>query len=338
MLADSFDVCITVGVLLVLGAVALIWYLVYDHIRCERGRMATEAANQEEARQRAAQTFQRERQAEFDRRQRELESEARRAKQENSEKTDLAIAEAIRSVREAASERYQSAIPATTLQELEKRLREAQLMFSRSGKVLTVRVAAVPTGWLAIEWMVDPNFREPPRVTGRRNGVKLFVERAYKGMCCDILNRGTEYRFTFHVSGKYTSEAEDLEFVIKLPTPRQWLRKVIEPGEADHLSKREKRITQTVQKITKEDELWEKARRDAHEQIDATQTPDREKQKRKATLDAKIIDARDREPAENIQKVVVRRRTSSPRSPNHRPPNDKAASPEQGTPDGEGTD
>src|SRR5205807_6155226 len=64
------------------------------------------------------------------------------------DQTRQTIAESLRQSRELAIQHYQSKIPAGTAKELEQRLKDSHQMFTRTGKVLSIRVVGVPTGWI----------------------------------------------------------------------------------------------------------------------------------------------------------------------------------------------
>lgn len=225
----------------------------------------------------------------------ELERDFARRRQELEKHSELALAKSIQAVRDGADERYRVTLTPGELEERDQRLREAQLMFSRNGRVICVRGFATPTGWLALEWFLEPSLARPLTVVGVRDGKVVFSEHAYRGMYCDILERGREYTFVMHaMEGKFDRE-QGFQFVVRLPTDEQWRRRI---GGEDPISAgaaRERRINERIQAIATEDGLWEKARREGHQRVEQSDGSEMEKKKRKASLDVKLQEERDRE-------------------------------------------
>jgi len=250
---------------------------------------AIEGYNREQQRQQEAREA-RERRRECER-QRELQREKARLEQESQQALMLAVAQ----LKDAAEERFKASLTAGDLEELDQRVREAQLVFSRTGRVLTARVYAVPTGWVAVEWMLDPSHPQPLRVVGKREGEVVFVEHAYRGVYADVLPRGREYTFELEAYDGDSPRERGFKFVVKIPTPKQWRRKVSAAAEPDALAKQQKKIEQTIKLLTASDELWEQARRESHQKVDAAEGSDADKRRRKARLDAQIAQERDKD-------------------------------------------
>lgn len=266
-------------VLFVVAAIALLLFL---------GSVEVEYEEKDEERQKAGQ-------AELKRKEAELEAEFCRKREEFEQNAQVTVAQAVADVRTAAEERFRGSLAADDLEGVDRKLREAQLMFSRTGRYLTVRVCAVPTGWVGIEWMLDPKVSRPLKVVGRRNGKIVFVEHAYKGVFAEVLVRGREYMYTFEVMDHAAEYEDGFGFVLKIPTPAQWDRKVGgAPEPRDDAAERRQKILEKVRGMAGEDELWENGRREGHQQIDATDAADLEKKRRKARLDAQIAKERDK--------------------------------------------
>lgn len=267
-------------VLLVAAAIALLLFL---------GSVECKYEERDEKRKKASQ-------AELKRKEAGLEAEFRRKHEEFDQNAQATVAQAIADARTTAEERFRGSLAADNLEGVDRKLREAQLMFSRTGRYLTVRVCAVPTGWMGIEWMLDPKVSRPLKVVGRRNGKIVFVEHAYKGVFAEVLVRGREYMYTFEVMDHAAEYEDGFGFVVRIPTPAQWDRKVggaPEPPRDDAAERRQK-IMEKVKVLAGEDELWESGRREGHQQIDATDAADLEKKRRKARLDAQIAKERDK--------------------------------------------
>jgi hypothetical protein len=267
-------------ILFVVAAIALLLFLGFVEVKYEE---------KDEEREKVSQ-------AELKRKEAELEAEFRRTREEFEQNAQATVAQAVADVRTASEERFRGSLVADNLEGVDRKLREAQLMFSRTGRVLTVRVCAVPTGWVGIEWMLDPKVSRPLKVVGRRNGKIVFVEHAYKGLFAEVLVRGREYMYTFEVMDNAAEYEDGFGFVVKIPTPAQWERKIggtPEPPRDDAAERRQK-IVEKVKGLAGEDELWESGRREGHQQIDATDTVDLEKKRRKARLDAQIAKERDK--------------------------------------------
>jgi hypothetical protein len=276
---DGFGVALLL-VISVLAVIALLLFL---------GSVEVEYEEKDEERQKASR-------AELKRKEAELEAEFSRKREEFEQNAQATVAQAIADVRTAAEERFRGSLSADNLEGVDRKLREAQLMFSRTGRVLTVRVFAVPAGWVGIEWMLDPKVPNPLKVVCRRNGKVVSVEHAYKGLHTDLLLRGKEFTFSLQAFEGDRQYEDGLEFVVKIPTPGQWERKVggtPEPPRDDAAERRQK-IVEKVKGLAGEDELWENGRREGHQQIDATEAADLEKRRRKARLDAQIAKERDK--------------------------------------------
>ena len=198
-------------------------------------------------------------------------------------------------LREAAEERFRGTLTAGTSEELDKRLREAQLIYSRTGRVITARVFVSPTGWVGIEWMVDPSQPLPPRVVGKRDGKVVFTEHAYRNVYADVLQRGREYTFCLEAFDGERALERGFEFPVKVPTERQWRRSLGPATPPDALAEQQKKVEGAIRLLTGEDELWEKARREGHKRIDEEGGTEQEKKRRKARLDAQIAQERDKE-------------------------------------------
>ena len=275
---------VILGVFFLLGIAGFAAACIFRAIQNEKERLAAKAKRQEAQRE-----------GELLAQKQQLELEALRRRREEEEQAGRAIEKAVQDLREAANERYCPALPTGTLEEIDANLRAHQLGFRRFGRLLTVRVVLVPTGWIGIEWMLDVNLANPLLVIGRKDSRVVFEECAYKGLYCDILARGRAYEFTlWAVEGKQIRD--ELRMVVKVPTPEQWERQinpVVEERETP--AKRRKRITCRIKGMAAEDEVWEHGRREAHQMIDRSDLPDPEKRRRKALLDGRLRQERDKE-------------------------------------------
>jgi hypothetical protein len=262
-------------------------------------KLASRAAEQERQRrereEEAASQRELQRQAELEAHRQRLDREYRQREERAERERQQALALTVAQLREAAEERFRGTLTAGTSEELDKRLREAQLIFSRSGRVITARVFISPTGWAGIEWMVDPSQPVPLRVIGRRDGEQVFMEYAYRGVYGDVLRRGREYTFSLEAYDGNRALEPGFAFTVKVPTERQWQRSLGAGASPDALEEQKKRIEGTVKLLTGEDELWEKARREGHKRIDEEGGTEQEKRRRKARLDAQIAQERDKE-------------------------------------------
>jgi len=281
--------------LIVVGTLSYVSYEIYTSIihaaeRDEEERLANAAA----AERRKQQLQEACRQGELLQARRSEEMEAARARRRE-------LREAREERRSRPAEEFQTSILAGTLQEIDRRLRQEQLLFSRSGRVLRVRVVAVPTGWVGIEWVLDAGLPQPLRVVGEKDGLVVFTEHAYRGLYVDTLERGRSYLFQFHAFDGSRVREPDFKMVITIPTPAQYARNIEAPAakKPEQAAARKRRITKKAKMIMAEDALWESVRQQGHATIDASNGSDLEKRKRKSFLDAKL--AREREKEEDEQ-------------------------------------
>jgi len=198
--------------------------------------------------------------------------------------------------REAALERFRASNKDVDLEELDRWLKNSQLSAERMGRVLTVRVLAAPTGYVGIEWMADPRFTCPLRVQCQRGSQVLFEEHASQGSFIDIVSRGRDHLYRFHAYDGRRDEEPDFSFVVRVPTPRQWARKIerLAPA-AEDASQREERLMQKARQVVGDVVLREKLRREVHEAIDAAEGSDIEKRRKKAAADTRLQEIWDEE-------------------------------------------
>lgn len=239
---------------------------------------------------------QRERESDQEYRQKHRDLESTYLKKEEGLRQEMqqSLTKALAELRLTAEERFRPAIDAQGLEDLDQKLREAQLMHSHSGRVLSVRVLAVPTGWTSIEWMLDPDVPNPLRIICFRDDKIQFVDHAYKGRFTTVLARGKEYRFKFQAMDGSRDREDSFQFTVKLPTPGQWRRKVGEVAP-DTTNERERQISDKVKRLTNEHNAWEKGRREGHQAIDGSDAPEGDKRRGKARLDAQIQRERDKD-------------------------------------------
>jgi hypothetical protein len=140
-----------------------------------------------------------------------------------------------------------------TAKELERRLKESHLMFTRRGELLSIRVVGVPSGWVAIEWMLDPSLPEALWVKGRRGPTVVFREYAYRGMFTDILKPGEEYKFSLRVYD-HDVEVDCVRFTIKIPSRKQWNRSFA-PLPAPATARREREFQRLLPMLIDRDHL-----------------------------------------------------------------------------------
>lgn len=307
ILADELGFCGTVGlvfVLLLICGLVGIGVEVFKAYEKQKTTLAQAHAVGVQEQQKSAklQVDVKAVQEEADKRKNELEAEyaqkmdeGKRELEAQRQSDQSALARAVQEVRDSADERYRTALAAKNISELDQRLREAQLIASHGGRVITARVFASPTGWIGIEWMVDPSRPTAPRVECKRDDDVVFVEYAYRGLHAEILPRGREfiYSFTVHDGANYLET--DFQFPAEVPTKRQWQREVDAPTPKSTTAERKRRLTKTVKAVIEDEKLVEGARQAGYKIIDDSQDPPRAKQKRKATLDLKLQQEREKE-------------------------------------------
>jgi hypothetical protein len=226
------------------------------------------------------------------------EDEVRRQQDEAEQAAQLALAQAIQKVRDAAEERYRTALASANLEEMDQRLREAQLIFSRGGRVLTVRVFISPTGWVGIEWMQDPGRPYPLKVVCWRGDEVITIDHLYRGVIGDILVRGRAYVFSFEAFDGKRNLEPDFQFEVKVPTVKQWKRKVdpaVPKPVVEDEATREQKLVQKAKQIVGDEVLWQKLRKDAHQAIDNSEGSDFEKRRKKGAVDTRLQEVRDKE-------------------------------------------
>jgi hypothetical protein len=269
------------------GAIALVSHL--DKV--EKRKMEEERVRQ----QADATAYQEEmrRQQQWFAAQAERQEQEERRRQEETAR--LARAKAIDIARQQSAERSGMDPAAAGLAERDQRMKYGQLSAEHPGRVLWVSVLAWPTGYVAFDWMLDPRFACPLRVQCIRDGQLLFVEYAHRGSFFDIVSRGRDHVYIFHAYDGKRDEEPDFSFVVRIPTEKQWARKV--PGHApDDEATRAQRVGKKIEAVLAEEDLWAKAREKGHAIIGAGGGSDTELQKRrKAALDAKLIQERERE-------------------------------------------
>jgi hypothetical protein len=221
--------------------------------------------------------------AEYAQRRRQLEDEAR-----------ASLDQAVVQVRDAAQERYQPMISPDGLESLEKRLCDLYTFNSYVGRVLTVRVYCLPTGWVGIEWMLDPNQPMALKVICKRDGYAVFAQHAYKGTWGAVHDRGHEYRFDFHAMQGSRDLEDGLEFRVKIPDVDQWPEEESDPTPPPKVEEEtcEQQIARKLKRFSDEEAAWEQGKQAGYQRIDATDTADAEKKRRKARLDARIAEER----------------------------------------------
>lgn len=218
---------------------------------------------------------------------------------EIQQQTSLAVTTAVNEAREAAMKHYQSTIPEATLEQLHEHLKANVLMFSRMSRLLSVRVAGVPSGWVGIEWALVPSVPEPLRIVGHCEDKLQFSERAYRGFLTRYFRPGKNHHFRIRAYGEQSSwKAEDeLEFIIPMPSEKQWnkLLNPPPPPPPDPLAEAKERVERTAKRITTMDELWEQVRRSGMQAINASDDSEIEKRRRRARLEARLIEEQRKE-------------------------------------------
>lgn len=224
-------------------------------------------------------------------RRREEEEAARRREQE----------QATLAARKAAVVQWQDELSQTTLEQLDQKLKLGMLMFSREGRVISVRVVGVPTGYVTVQWSLDTNLPLALRVVGIKNDRVVFEEYAYQGQFIDLYSRGRSHDFEIHAFDGRTDYEPNFSFRIRVPTPEQFARTVAPalppplPPPVDETALRKERIEKRIAEMAAEDALWLEARKKDYDQIDALPISDAEKRQMKAATDARRIEEREKE-------------------------------------------
>lgn len=222
---------------------------------------------------------------------RKLQARAEEVRRQATER-ETKLQQQERHARAAAAEEH--------LVESDDRLRQMQLHRRYFGRVLIVDVTVIPTGRAAVEWSIPPSHPCAPTVACLRDGKVLDVQHAYEGTCVSHLRRGVEYTFRMIVlDGDKDLEGNLLGFVVRVPTRREWerrMRQVVCPIlKSETVNERTARLKSKIRTILADEILWEKVRRDGHSVVDRSPGTEVEKRQRKAALDKRVLVERERE-------------------------------------------
>ncbi len=207
------------------------------------------------------------------------------------------LIQAVSRVREESISRFRTELTGDDHDSLDACVKEKQIKFSKSGRVVTVRVAALPTGRVAMEWMLNPTLPRPLTVICQRDCKVVDKQYSYRGECTADLQLGQEYDFTFEAWDGASNQEDSLQFVMRVPTAQEWNRTITPaPTQAiDEEAERKGKILRAIRKVTGEAEAWEAGMKEAEQRIDASDGSDEEKRKRKASIRANIILARNQQ-------------------------------------------
>ncbi len=225
----------------------------------------------------------------YDEQMAELEKRNTTARENEARRADETLALAIAEIRQESEKRFRSEFLVTDLVTLNDRIKEGHGARVYLGRVLTVRVLSSPTGWVVMEWTLDPRLAQPLKVICWRDAEMRFAQFAHRGVHYENLERGKAYGFNFAaIDGKIDREGS-LQFVFRMPTQEEWSRSITPPPEADEKTRRKAKVIAEIERATSELEVWEEALR----KTDPTATDGPEDMKRKATIRASIVRARD---------------------------------------------
>ena len=130
-----------------------------------------------------------------------------------------------------------------------------------------------------------------------RAGHILFVNYAHRGSFVDIVPRGRDHRYCFHAYDGKRDEEPEFTFVVRVPTEKQWARKVGEQAAEpiDKEAERAERISKKIQAVIAEEQLWAKGRQQGYGIIEAAGGSELEQRRQKAAFDAKLLEERENE-------------------------------------------